>query len=205
MTLNISAIDPSMQDTGLANLKLGGLIGESVTWRTARVKSVANGDAYAVLNERFDRMVDRVMWQMNEWGQPDLIVMEGPSMQSKGRQHTMAGYWWKAYAALAAFAPVLIVPPTNRIIYATGNGNSSKDEVMLAASRRYPDAPITNNDDADATVLAAIGARVMGRPIDSLPKTHLRALDKVDVSAALPVIKRLSAVISPNVKPISVQ
>ena len=185
MTLNISAVDPSMTSTGLANVKVSP--DDLIEWQTALVKSVANGDAYAVLNARFDRMVDRVMWTMNQWGQPDLIVMEGPSMQSKGRQHTMAGYWWKTYSALATLAPVLIVPPPNRAMYATGNGSSGKDVVMLAASRKYPNAPITNNDNADAVVLAAMGARVMGQAVDSLPKTHLRALDKIDVTSAVPL------------------
>lgn len=185
MTLNISAIDPSMSSTGLANLKIDA--NGTIEWQTALVKSVPNGDQYAVLNARFNRMVEKIMYHMLGWTGPSLIVMEGPSMHSVGRQHTMAGFWWKAYDELTRFAPVLIVPPTNRIIYATGNGNDGKDVVMLAASRRYPDAPIMNNDQADAVVLAAIGARVMNRPIDTLPKTHLRALDKIDVSGVVPV------------------
>lgn len=183
MTLNISAIDPSMTSTGLANVQLDRM---DVEWSTALVKSVACGDQYAALKQRFARMADKVLWQFDQWGTPTLIVMEGPSMQSKGRQHTMAGQWWKFYDVLSDIAPVLIVPPTNRIIYATGNGTSGKDVVMLATSRRYPDAPIMNNDQGDAVVLAAMGARVMNRPIDTLPKTHLRALDKIDVSGVVP-------------------
>lgn len=184
MTLNISAIDPSMTSTGLANLKVDA--DGAVEWQTALVKSVSTGDQYAVLKQRFARSADKVLWLFNEWGTPDLIVMEGPSHHSIGRVHTMAGQWWRFYGAISELAPVLIVPPANRIMYATGKGGSPKDQVMLAASRRYVDAPITNNDDADAVVLAAMGARVMNRPIDTLPKTHLRALDKIDVSAVLP-------------------
>ena len=72
------------------------------------------------------------------------------------------------------------VPPSCRAKYATGKGNAGKDEVLLAASRRYPHAPIVGNDDADAVVLAAIGARLLGEPVeDSLPKTHLDALAKL--------------------------
>lgn len=180
MTLNISAIDPSMTSTGLANVKI---TDTGTLWSTALVKSASDGDAYAALNARFNRLVDRVIWQMTDWELPDLIVMEGPSLHSIGRQHTMAGFWWKAFEALSSVGPVLVVPPNNRIMYATGKGNSGKDVVMLEASRRYPTAPITNNDDADAVVLAAIGARVMNCPVDTLPKTHLRALDKISIGS----------------------
>lgn len=184
MTLSVTAIDPSMTSTGLANLQLDRM---DVEWSTALVKSVSNGDQYSVLKQRFARMADKVLWQFNEWGYPSLIVMEGPSHHSVGRTHTMAGQWWKFYDVVSEIAPVLVIPPTNRIVYATGKGTSGKDVVMLAASRRYPDAPIANNDMADAVVLAAMGARVMGRPIDTLPKTHLRALDKINVGSVLPV------------------
>ena len=75
---------------------------------------------------------------------------------------------------------MLVVPASSRAKYATGRGNAGKDEVLLAVSRRYPHAPIVNNDQADAVALAAMGARLLGEPIeDSLPKTHLDALAKL--------------------------
>ena len=81
-------------------------------------------------------------------------------------------------------APILTVPPPTRAMFATGRGNAGKDEVLAAAIRRYPAWGIAGNDIADATVLAAIGARLLGHPLEeSLPQTHLRALNKL----ALPV------------------
>jgi Holliday junction resolvasome RuvABC endonuclease subunit len=64
-------------------------------------------------------------------------------------------------------------------IYATGRGNKhEKDEVTVALIRRYADAPIQNNDEADATGLAMMGARLLGEPYEkSLPQTHLRAME----------------------------
>ena len=71
--------------------------------------------------------------------------------------------------------------------HATGKGNAGKDEVLLAVSRRYPQAPIVNNDQADAVTLAAMGARLLGEPVeDSLPKAHLDALAKLALPTSGP-------------------
>ncbi len=51
---------------------------------------------------------------------------------------------------------------------------------VAAAIRRYPAWDITGNDVGDAVVLAALGARLLGHPIDEpMPATHLRALAKL--------------------------
>jgi len=68
-------------------------------------------------------------------------------------------------------------PPKVRAIYATGKA-LDKDQVLAAVVRRYPNVPIGNNNEADALILAAMGARKLGHPYEpSLPQTHLRAMD----------------------------
>ena len=111
----------------------------------------------------------------------DLVVVEGPSFASTGgQQHTRGGLWWSVVDALHwSDLPILVVPPTVLKTYATGKGNAGKDEVLAAVVKRYPAWDVTGNDIADAVVLAAIGARLLGHPVDDLPKTHLRALAKV--------------------------
>ena len=89
--------------------------------------------------------------------------------------------------AWGAGVPVLPVPPSCRAKYATGKGNAGKDEVLLAVARRYPHAPVGGNDEADALVLAAMGARLLGEPVeDSLPKAHLDALAKLALPTSGP-------------------
>lgn len=76
--------------------------------------------------------------------------------------------------------PIAEVPPANLKRYAVGKGNAAKDEV-LAAAIRYLHADITGNDIADAVVLAAIGARHLGQPIEgALPQANLTAMDKIN-------------------------
>lgn len=77
--------------------------------------------------------------------------------------------------------PVVEVSPTSLKTYASGKEIAGKDEVMLSVARRYAAvAEIANNDQSDALVLAGMGARHLGAPIEvSLPQSHLRAMEKV--------------------------
>lgn len=114
----------------------------------------------------------------------DLAVMEAPSLGQtrQGGHFDRHGLWWSIYQDLTHVAclPVLVVPPAARAKYATGKGNAGKDEVLLAVARRYPQAEVVNNDEADATILAAIGARILDDPIeDHLPRVNLDAMAKL--------------------------
>ena len=52
--------------------------------------------------------------------------------------------------------------------------------MLLAVAKRYPHVDVQDNNQADALVLAAIGARLAGHPIeDGLPKANVEALAKV--------------------------
>jgi len=113
---------------------------------------------------------------------PPRVFLEGPSYGSAGAAtHDMAGNWWGLYGDLQDVGCVVtVIPPAVVKTYATGSGNAKKDHVLAAAIKRYPDIDIPGNDIADAVILLAIGMRIAGHPLeDSLPATHLRALDKL--------------------------
>jgi crossover junction endodeoxyribonuclease RuvC len=111
----------------------------------------------------------------------DLVVVEGPSYASTSpHTHDRAGLWWLVVGRLLNCGHrVAIAPPSSRAKYGTGKGNAGKDLVLASVVRRYPDVEVTGNDEADALLLAAMGARRLGAPIDDLPKTHLAALSGV--------------------------
>lgn len=115
----------------------------------------------------------------------DLVVIEGPSygQARQGGQHDRAGLWWLVVSHTLGdhidAADVVEVPPAARAKYATGKGNAPKDQVLAAVVRRYPDVDVTGNDEADALILAAMGARQLGAPIDDMPQLHLEAMVKV--------------------------
>ena len=85
----------------------------------------------------------------------------------------------------------MTIPPASLKMYATGKGNASKDAVLAAAIRRYPDVEFDGNDAADALILAAMGADHLGFPLVSktpsgrksratLPARNREALGKID-------------------------
>jgi crossover junction endodeoxyribonuclease RuvC len=143
-------------------------------------------ESLAMRLERLESIVDGVRGSLSEhmeW--PRLACIEDVAFGTPGGSTTdRAALWWMLVQMLTREKiPVLAINVSKVKIYATGRGNKhEKDEVMLAIVRRYPDAPIQNNDEADATALAAIGARLLGRPYESaLPQTHLRAMEGLEL------------------------
>lgn len=111
-----------------------------------------------------------------------LVVIEGPSYASEsGAAHDRAGEWWMVVGRLTAQGfNVTEVPPTLVKQYATGKGNAGKDAVLAATVRRFPHVEVDGNDVADALVLASLGCRFIGRPIDEpLPQSHTRAMARI--------------------------
>lgn len=104
----------------------------------------------------------------------DLIALEGISFASSGTgAHALHWLWGRIIDLTVSYAvETIIIPPSLRMKYATGKGNANKDTVLAATIRRFPNVDITGNDVADATILAAIGCRHLGLPIDDMPKAN---------------------------------
>lgn len=140
--------------------------GEDLTARGARLRSVATPVIRAARGS-------------------DLILIEDLYMGSgTGGQLDRAGLFWLVVATLTAEGhPVALVTNNHLKMYALGKGagkGTDKDYVLAAVVRRYPDVPVQSNNTADALVLAAMGARHLGSPLETdLPDTHLRAMKAV--------------------------
>lgn len=130
---------------------------------------------------RIDKIASRVADLIRLSEPVELVAIEGPSYASKDPGiWDRAGLWWLIVAPLiAAGTPVAVVPPACLKKYATGKGNASKDEVLLAASRRYPTAEITENNSADAQVLYAMGCDWLGHQLETVPQVNRNALASV--------------------------
>lgn len=117
----------------------------------------------------------------------DLVVVEGPAYsRAEAGVWDRAGLWWLVIARLTgAGLNVVEADPTAVKTYALGKGGGAgtgKDEVLAAVIRRYIDVvQVPGNNEADALVLAAMGARFCGFPIEphGLPQTHARAVERV--------------------------
>jgi crossover junction endodeoxyribonuclease RuvC len=156
----------------------------------AGVRTIGSkGKADATLDQRYDRLVrlaqDVGLALVNDAeaaGEEDvLVVIEAPAFsRTTGHQHDRSGLWWLiVHVLLQTRNRVVEVQPTARAKYATGKGNAGKDEVLAAVVRRYPDVLVSNNNEADALVLRAMGCDQLGQPLADVPAAHRAALAKV--------------------------
>jgi crossover junction endodeoxyribonuclease RuvC len=177
----VVGIDPSLTATGIAVLDTN-----NRDWHVSTVKSAPVSGGELGMHRRMSRIVASVTQELDAYARPtpdmiSLFVIEAPAFsKNNGMAHERAGLWWQLYGSLAlysAYTPILVIKPNVRAKYATGRGNAGKDEVLLAASRRYAECAITNNNEADAVVLAAMGARHKTIPIEpELPLSHIAAM-----------------------------
>ena len=167
--IKVVGLDLSLTSTGVA----------VVTGGRAAVDRITSKPTGTDLVHRWARLRD-LHREITNWTiDSTLVVVEGLAFsRTTGHATERAGLWWLVVNRLLSCGyRVAIVPPTSRAKYGTGKGNAGKDHVLAAVVRRYPDVEVSGNDEADALLLASMGARWLGSPIDDLPKTHLAALD----------------------------
>lgn len=179
----VLGIDSSLTATGLAIVDLDDILAPEVHTIASKPGDLPGIDGRVQRQARICRqLLDHATVAFLD-AEPPLVVIEQPAYSSRtGHQHDRSGLWWRIIdRLLERQANIVEASPTSRARYATGKGNASKDEVLLAVARRYPHVDVSNNNEADALVLAAMGADLAGRPLVDLPATHRTALDKITV------------------------
>lgn len=171
----VIGIDLSMTSTGIALVSNGNIT-------TYTVKSKPDDGRLRSFLARSDAIADVIDSRVKFLGS-DLIVIEGMAFAAKSKSlDKIHAHWWLTVKFLCEYVdqePV-VVTPTARAKYATGKGNASKDAVLAAVIKRYPQADIPGNDIADAVVFAAMGSRHLGRPLEeSLPLLNLESMEAV--------------------------
>lgn len=157
-------MDPSLQSTGLAQCSPGFEAGSH--WSFETIRSKPSGGSIGARSTRLLAIEDRVRRVVRGAG---LVVIEAPAYsRSVGSRHERSGLWWLLVAAaLGEGCRVVEVSPTARARYATGRGNAPKGDVLEAVSARYGVEP-SNDNEADAVALAALGMRLAGLPIEAV-------------------------------------
>lgn len=175
--MRIIGLDLSLTATGVAIITDGVATCTTIT---------SKGAADASLVERLRRLdqIESLIFDAIETSGvnlPDLIVIEQPAFsRTTGHHHDRSGLWWRVVGVAHDFyADVVEVTPSGLKKYVTGKGNAGKDEVLLPVARRFPDIDVANNNEADALVLAAMGADHLGQPLVSMPAAHRAALTAV--------------------------
>lgn len=116
--------------------------------------------------------------------QPSTItVVEDFAFSRAQHAHDKGGLGWIIrLALLEGGADVWLMKPNSRAMLATGKGNAAKDAVVSEVSVRTATV-FPTNDHCDAFLLWVAGMERIGQhdhPMNPLPKTHLRALEKME-------------------------
>jgi hypothetical protein len=169
----VLGVDPSLTATGYA-------------WDPARVGTLRPGGGASGL--------PRIQWHREALGalvahvrrhdRLVLVVLEGPSYGHDHEKfaHERAGHWWALLDELDQLGTqVAIAPPAQVKMMAVGKGNGQGTDkpAIVSAARERLGYRGTDNNEADALWLAALGYEKLGAPLAQLPQTHLRALGGV--------------------------
>lgn len=125
-----------------------------------------------------DRLADIRDQVLNRLTYPCLVVTEGYAFARPNGAHQLGELGGVLLLAIHELQqPIAIVPPASLKRFATGKGNATKDQMLAAAVRRWPD--IDDNNIADAAWLRAMGQAAYTQP-DELTATQAAALTPID-------------------------
>ena len=132
----------------------------------------------------FLHRVDDIATQVIAWADPregDVWAIESPALGAKGAavDRMFAGWWMTVRELIDHHDTPWVFTPASVKKLATGRGNASKDEVILATAKRIPEADVTNEHESDAAWLAVAASILGGQPIITLPNTHTTGLKRI--------------------------
>lgn len=188
----VVGIDPSLTGTGIIVLRNGEL-GKALT--TKNEPKLGTIERVRRIYEQINNVIENLSTcyvnayigdkRMIRWEPPSLIVIEGFSYGSKGRGvFDIAYLGWRIREELERYRteddiPWLEVSPSQAKQFATGKGNANKEIVLQQVYKRWG-VELTDNNQADAYVLAQIGRAYLGEADDltDFQQKVIRALRK---------------------------
>jgi Holliday junction resolvasome RuvABC endonuclease subunit len=163
--VKVLALDLSISATGIARPD-GAL---------STIRTKATGDW------RLQDLRDAVGNLIDETG-PTLVVFEDLPM---GIRNAAAGALGMLHGAIRVAIldyltlPWLTITPATLKTYATGRGNAPKPDLRMELYKRTG-LDVADDNQVDAWWLRALAHDLCGEPLLDLPKTHRRALDKLE-------------------------
>jgi crossover junction endodeoxyribonuclease RuvC len=158
---NVVGIDPSLRKTGLAKITSAG----AATSKTVNTAARDGWDG----NWGLVREITGVALAFTPVG--SLVLMEEMFVprggQAAGSVIERAWLWGRIYDEMKRRScVVVVVNNTHRAMLATGSGAAKKPDVKARMRARFPEARVSDDNQADALALAAAGAWWAGFPIE---------------------------------------
>jgi Holliday junction resolvasome RuvABC endonuclease subunit len=178
----VVGVDLSLTGTGIAIAVVGGsnpvctadLIGQK------GITALPLPERWRAMGDLCDELLDAVVQAP---GAPGLVAIENlPAARVAGViLHEKSWLWWMLVGRLVMLdIPLVEVTPAAVKQYAAGKGNANKGAVIDAVARRLPMFATGGDDNrADAAVLCAIAADLIGHPLTEMPALHRKALAKL--------------------------
>jgi crossover junction endodeoxyribonuclease RuvC len=172
--MQVLGVDPSLTCTGVATVGSLGVV--------APHRFPTKGDGTLVdVRERIRYIVGCVLRFAPE--RPLLTVIEAPVIphgHGSGQILERAWLFGMLVDQLILRGPVVQVRPSTRAKYGAGSGNAKKAEVLAAVREAFPNVAVRDDNEADAIVLAAMGARHLLMPFDGVAsKKQIEAMTAV--------------------------
>lgn len=148
----IIGIDLSLRATGIA-VKAGAA---ALYWDTCDAKGIG-----------WKRLDAIVRWIVDDWiwppNQDPFVVMEGLAFRSSmmGHSEIVGLSYIVRYKLWQAGIPCIQVNPMHLKKFVSGRGNAEKSMILREVYRRFG-AIVSNDNEADAVVLAHIGMALLG-------------------------------------------
>lgn len=172
--MQVLGVDPSLTCTGAAIVGTSGLIFPT-RFQTKPAKTLAD------LDQRIRYITGNVL---KFAASTDLLtVIEAPFVPRHASGQVLERAWLFGMLVdqLLLRGPVVAVNARTRAKYGAGDGNADKKKVLAAVRLAFPNITVRDDNEGDAMVLASMGIRHLGAPIDGDPsKKQLEAMAAVD-------------------------
>jgi Holliday junction resolvasome RuvABC endonuclease subunit len=174
--MRLVGVDLSLTGTGIAVHEPGGL-----TFTRLVGEDGKKGAPLASRRARIRRLVAGIM---EFAGTATAVAIESHDFGGRyGSLHDRSGAWWILVDELAQLGiPVIMMTPTQLKMYLANSGNASKQDVLVAAVKRWPTVDIRNDDQADAmSALSMLVRHLELAPLeDAWNQKMAKAMDGVD-------------------------
>ncbi|QBI96463.1 RuvC-like resolvase [Mycobacterium phage Donny] len=186
--MRILGIDTSLTATGLARIDVVPIEEDdnplaayvAVVGKVGAPKPTKDKSKRAMAR-RVNALIEQIEWCFEGDEKPDAVGMESLAFGARGEGAWVLPWIFGRVIELCEKhdVPLQVVATSARAKFATGKGNASKDQVLAAVIKLFPEADVSDNNEADALAVAAVLCQLHGLPI--LPVTQYR----LDVIAGL--------------------
>lgn len=177
------AVDPSLRSTGWATIE-----NDQVTSGVLRPRRYVDGRWHDLKDpERMAWLAVQIAARVQHHS-AQIVAIEGASYNSQSTVTDRIGglHWIVRLTLWRRDIPYVIVPPASLKMWATNDGNASKDK-MVTAAQTLCDYDGRSDDEADARLLHAMIADAMGLPYAE--PSHSRRAE-----ALAPIVTALSKI-----------